>query len=134
MRKIQSTLLYRWFDQVWNQNNEDAIDLHMTPVAEFHGIITKEKTRGAPGFRLFFKDFTAQFHNIRIEVEDVISEDDMECARTVIYATHTASNKSVVVPGICMVKVESGKIAQAWNNYDFMAMYEQLGQKMVPAT
>jgi predicted ester cyclase len=129
MRNIQSTLLYRWFDQVWNKNDENAIGRLMTDDAEFYGIVTTDNAKGAPGFKLFFKDFTAQFHDIRIDVEDVISEDDMECARTVITATHTASKKVVIVPGLCMIKVESGKIAQAWNNYDFLSMREQLGQQ-----
>lgn len=133
MRNIQSTLLYRWFDEVWNQSKKDAIDLLMTVNAEFYGIVTENNLKGAPGFKLFFEEFTGQFHNIRIDVEDVVSEDDMECARTVITATHTASNKVVIVPGLCMIKVESGKIAQAWNNYDFLSMQEQLGQKLVPA-
>lgn len=131
MRKIQSTLLHRWFDQVWNQNDENAIDRLMAHDAEFQGIATENNIKGAAGFKLFFRDFTSRFHNITIDVEDVVSQDDMESARTLITATHTASNKVVVVPGICMVKVESGKIAQAWNHYDFLSMYEQLGQKLV---
>ncbi|MDQ6478065.1 ester cyclase [Dyadobacter sp. LHD-138] len=132
MRKIQSSLLYRWFDQVWNQNDENAIDRLMANDAEFHGIVTENNTKGVPGFKLFFRDFTSRFHNITIDVEDVVSEDDMESARTLITATHTASNKVVVVPGICMIKVESGKIAEAWNHYDFLSLHEQLGQKLVP--
>lgn len=133
MRTKESTLLYRWFDQVWNQNDENAIERLMTDDADFQGIQNDGGTKGAPAFKLFFRDFTAQFHNIQIDVEDVLSQDDMEAARTVIYATHTATNKDIVVPGICMIKVESGKIGQAWNSYDFLSMNQQLGQKLVPA-
>ncbi|MCE7063900.1 ester cyclase [Dyadobacter sp. CY326] len=130
----ESTLLYRWFDQVWNKNDENAIGLLMTDHADFQGIETKSGTKGAPAFKLFFQDFTTQFHNIHIEVEEVISEGEMEAARTVITAKHAATGKDVVIPGLCMVKVESGQIAQAWNSYDFLSMHQQLGGKLVSAT
>ena len=31
-----------------------------------------------------------------------------------------------------MVRVEGGKIAEAWNHYDFLDMYQQLGQVLTP--
>jgi predicted ester cyclase len=33
-----------------------------------------------------------------------------------------------------MVKVHDGKIAEAWNNYDFLDLHQQLGQQLVPAS
>lgn len=133
MRNLKSTLLYNWFEEVWNSNDENAIAKLMTDDAVFSGIETESGAIGAAGFKLFFRDFTSQFHDIKIDVEQVLSEDDMECARTVIYATHTASGKSIVVPGICMIKVDNGRIAEAWNSYDFLSLAQQIGQKLVPA-
>ena len=131
MRNIQSTLLYNWFEEVWNKSNENAIDQLMTDKAEFYGIETDNTAKGASGFKLFFRDFSNQLKNIRIDVEDVISQDDMESARTVISAIHRETNKTINFPGICMVRVENGKIAEAWNSYDFLSMYLQLGKKLV---
>jgi predicted ester cyclase len=128
MRDKKSTLLYRWFDQVWNNSNEDAIEQMMTGDARFQGI-DDNLPKGAVGFREFFKAFNTQFLDIRIDVEDVLSEDDMETARTVIYATHAGTGKPVVVPGLCMVRVDSGKIAEAWNSYDFASVDTQVGNK-----
>ncbi|WP_439581994.1 ester cyclase [Dyadobacter bucti] len=128
MRQKENTLLYKWFNQVWNAKNEAAIPQLMTDNAEFQGI-DDSLPKGAPGFQAFYKIFTAQYHDIRIDVEDVVSEDDMESARTVIYATHTETQKPVVVPGLCMIRVESGKIAEAWNSYDFASVDEQIGKK-----
>ena len=133
MRDLNSTLLYNWFEEVWNRNDENAIDKLMTEDAAFSGIETGEGAKGASGFKLFFRDFTKQFHDINIVVEQVVSENDMESARTVIYATHAESGRSIVVPGICMIRVSNGKIAEAWNNYDFLSLSQQIGQKLVPA-
>jgi predicted ester cyclase len=130
MRNKQSTLLYKWFNEVWNKGDENAIDRLMTKDSNAHGIVADGQPKGAEGFKLFFKDFKNQFHDINIEIEDVVAEDDMESARTNVSAIHTASNKPVNFSGICMARVQDGKIAEAWNNYDFLNMYQQLGQKL----
>lgn len=132
MRNIQSTLLYKWFNEVWNQNDEEAIDKLMASDAKAHGILTDNDPRGAEGFKLFFNDFKKQFHSIKIDVEDVICEDEIESARTTVSAIYTSSGKHVTFSGICMVRVAGGKIAEAWNNYDFLNLYQQLGQKLMP--
>lgn len=133
MRNIQSTLLYNWFEEVWNRSDENAIDKLMTEEAEFHGIETENGAKGASGFKLFFRDFSNQLKNIRIDVEDVVCQDDMESARTVISAIHRETNKTITFPGICMARIENGKIAEAWNSYDFLLMNLQLGKKLVNA-
>lgn len=37
------------------------------------------------------------------------------------------TNKKVEFTGMCIVRVSDGKIREAWNNFDFMTMYQQLG-------
>lgn len=132
MRNLQSTLLYRWFDEVWNKGDENAIDQLMTSDSKAHGIITENQPKGAEGFKIFFNDFKRQFQDIRIDIDDVISQDDIESARTTVSAVHTETGKRVTFAGMCMVRVADGKIAEAWNNYDFLNLYEQLGLKLTP--
>ena len=133
MRNIQTTLLYKWFDKVWNKGDESSIAKLMTNDSIAKGILADDQPQGAAGFKIFFNDFRSQFHDITVKVEDVISQDDIESARTTVAATHTASGKNVTFSGMCMVRVSQGKIAEAWNNYDFLNLYQQLGQKLVPA-
>jgi predicted ester cyclase len=33
----------------------------------------------------------------------------------------------VDITGIAIVRVRDGKIVEAWNNFDFMGMFQQLG-------
>jgi len=132
MREAKSTILYKWFNDVWNNDDETAIEKLMTHDSSAKGILPEEHPKGAEGFKIFFRDFRNQFHNINIEIEDVIAQDDMESARTIVNAIHTATGKNVSFTGICMVRVQDGKIAEAWNNYDFLNMYQQLGQNLSP--
>lgn len=131
MRNIRSTLLHKWFDEVWNNNDIAAIDRLMTHDSNAHGIVAPGQPKGAEGFKVFFEGFRSQFHDVKIDIEDVICQDDMESARTKVSAIHTASGKDVEFNGICMVRIDGGKIAEAWNNYDFLSMHQQLGQKLV---
>ena len=132
MRNIQSTLLYKWFNEVWNDDNEDAIDALMTCDVHAHGIVPDDQPCGADAFKIFFREFRSQFHDVKISVDDVIKQDDIESARNTIHAVHTATGKPVSFSGICMVQIKDGKIAEAWNQYDFLSLYQQTGQKLVP--
>ncbi|MGK2863905.1 MAG: ester cyclase [Chitinophagaceae bacterium] len=132
MRNTKSTLLNRWFEEVWNQNQEDSIDKLMTPESNAHGILPPDQPNGAPGFKIFYRGFKEQFDNIRITIKDVIAQDDMECALTDVTANHRETGKNVKFSGLCMVRVEGGKIAEAWNHYDFLDMHKQLGQVLTP--
>ena len=104
----------------------------MTTDSHAHGILSADQPKGAAGFKIFYQGFKAQFDNIRITVKDVISQDDMECALTDVTAKHRETGKNVKFSGQCLVRVEGGKIAEAWNHYDFLDMHQQLGQVLTP--
>ena len=134
MRNAQSTLLYKWFNEVWNNDDESAISRLMTENSFALGVIAEDAPQGPEGFKTFFNQFRSQFHGVNISVDDVISQDDMEAARTTVAAIHTDTGKPVSFSGMCMVKIEDGKIAHAWNNFDFLNLYQQLGQQLTPST
>lgn len=132
MRDVTTTLCHRWFQEVWNNNQEQAIDEMASHDCFAHGINSADGPKGIEGFKAFYNNFRDQFHDIHIEVLDVISQDNMECAHTEVTAVHAETGKQVKFSGLCMVRIEDGKIAEAWNHYDFLNMYQQLGQVLTP--
>ncbi|RYZ80287.1 MAG: hypothetical protein EOP04_26165 [Proteobacteria bacterium] len=131
MRNLQATVLHKWFDEVWNKDDINAIDRLLSDDAEAKGILTEDQPKGAAGFKLFYKDFRNQFHDVNITVDDAIAQDDIESARTTVTAIHTPTGKPVTFAGMCMVKTAGGKIVEAYNNYDFLSMYQQIGHKLI---
>ena len=123
-----STLTYRWMEQVWNQGREDAIDEMMDANAVVHGI-EEIKEHGTGAFKQFFRNFRNQFPQLHLEVEDVVVQDDCETSRCIVDAT-TASGQKVHFTGMTFVRIRDGKIIEGWNNFDFMTMYQQLGFKL----
>lgn len=131
MPNKNSTLTYRWMQEVWNNGREEAIDEMMAADAEVHGI-DDIKEKGTSAFKQFFRNFKEQFPKLHVEVEEVISQDDFETSRCIVSATN-ASGQNVTFSGMTFVKIKDGKITEGWNNFDFLTMYQQLGFKMAPS-
>ena len=124
----KSTLSYSWMEHVWNEGREEAIDEMMDKNVVFYGLGEGEE-KGIAAFKKFFRNFRAQFPEIHVDVQDVISEEDFETSRCVVNATSAAGQK-VNFTGITIVRLVHGKIVEGWNNFDFLSMYQQLGYKM----
>ena len=128
MPNRESTLTYRWMQEVWNKGREEAIDEMMEANAVVHGI-DDIKEPGTAAFKQFFQNFKNQFPQIHVEVHEVVAEGDHETSRCVVNATN-AGGQHVQFSGMTFVNIANGKISEAWNNFDFMSMYQQLGFKL----
>ena len=133
------TVLHRWFEEVWNQGLESSIDVLLADDAVAHGLgdETGVDLHGPAGFKPFFRKFRAAFPDMRITVEDALMEGDRIAARCSVVATHSGpglmpapTNRSVSFTGMCFVRVRDGKLVEGWNNFDFLAMYQQLGMQL----
>jgi steroid delta-isomerase-like uncharacterized protein len=136
MAKQYATLVHEWFERVWNQRNTQAIDQLLDPDVIIHGITDAEgkPLRGTEAFKGFHRRFLAAFPGITVEVADTVSEGDKVAARCVVRGRHegeglgmAATQKETEFTGMCLVRIEHGKIAEAWNSFDFLTMHTQLG-------
>jgi len=128
MPNKNSTLTYRWFQEVWNSGRRNAIDELLDANGIVHGIegIT---TPGPEGFKVFYDSFRQQFPKVHVEVEDTVSQEDYETSRCTVTATD-ANNQTVAFTGMTFLRIKGNKIVEAWNNFDFLSMYQQLGFKL----
>ena len=127
-------LIRRWFEEVWNKGRVEAIDELFAPEGLAHGLGSDAPLRGPDNFKPFFHTFKGAFPDIEVVVADVIAEGDKVAARCVVRGRHqghtlgfAATERPVEFHGICIVRVRDGQIIEAWNNFDFMTMYQQLG-------
>lgn len=128
MPNKKSTLAYNWFQEVWNKGRREAIDEMLDAHAVVHGIEGIDAP-GPAGFKIFYDSFKQQFPQVHVEVEDAASEGGLETARCTVTATD-ANNKNAKFTGMTFLRVENKKIVEAWNNFDFLSMYQQLGLKL----
>ena len=131
-----ASLVRRWFEEVWNSGRAEAIDEMFAEEGVAHGLTDESgaELRGPAHFRVFHQRFREAFPDIEVVVEDTVSEGDKVAARCTVRGRHRgdslgfkATDSPVEFDGICIVRVRDGKIAEAWNNFDFMSMFQQLG-------
>jgi steroid delta-isomerase-like uncharacterized protein len=131
-----AAVVRRWFEEVWNRGREEAIDELFDEEGVAHGLADEAGAalRGPTGFKPFFRRFREAFPEMEVVVEDTVSEGDKVAARCTVRGRHRgdalgfkATDSPVEFDGICIVRVRGGKIVEAWNNFDFMSMFQQLG-------
>jgi steroid delta-isomerase-like uncharacterized protein len=136
MSEENKALIRRWFDEVWNKGRAAAIPEMFADNAIAHGLSEDPANplRGPAGFLPFHAQFREAFPDIEVVLEDQIAEGDMVATRCSVRGKHTgdslgfaATQAPVDFTGVTITRIKEGKIVEAWNNFDFMKIYRQLG-------
>ena len=136
MSEENKQLLRRWFEEVWNKGRADAIEELFDANGIAYGLSDDPSNpiKGPRDFRPFHTLFRDAFPNMMIVVEDMVAEGDKVAARCSVRAKHegeflgrSATQSPVDFTGIAIVRIENGKIVEAWNNFDFMSLHKQVG-------
>ena len=136
MSEENKQLLQRWFDEVWNNGRADVIEELFDENGVAHGLgdDASNPIKGPSGYRPFYETFRQAFPNIMVVIEDMVAEGDKVAARCSVRAKHegeflgrAASHAPVAFTGIAIVRINNGKIVEAWNNFDFMTLHKQCG-------
>ena len=136
MSEENKALLRRWFEEVWNKGRAETIDELFAEGGVANGLEDEsgQPLRGPAGFRPFFERFRSAFPDIQVSIEEMIAERDLVAARCLVRGRYqsnslgfAATSQPVEFTGIAIVRVSDGQIVEAWNNFDFMSMFRQLG-------
>jgi steroid delta-isomerase-like uncharacterized protein len=134
--EANKALIRRWFEEVWKKGRADAIPEMFAADGIAHGLSDdpEKPLRGPAGFLPFHSQFREAFPDIEVVVEDQVAEGDMVATRCTVRGKHQgdslgfkATNSPVEFTGMTITRIRDGKIVEAWNNFDFMKMYRQLG-------
>ncbi len=129
-------LAHHWFEEVWNQGRVATIDELMAGDAIIHGLVDDKgvEIRGTAAFKAFHQTFREAFPDIQVTVKEVLTTGDKFTARCVASGTHKGASlglaptgKKATFDGICIARIADGKIVEAWNVWDFLTMFQQLG-------
>src|ERR1700722_7429271 len=130
-----SELIRRWFEEVWNQGREATIDELCSQDAVGHGqTLDGTDIVGPEPFRQFWKNFRSAFTAIHIEIERTIEEGEMVLAQWTLTMQHTgpflgieSTGNRITARGMRIERLGGGKILEAWDNWDQLAVMAQLG-------
>jgi predicted ester cyclase len=127
-------LLRRWFQEVWNQKSEAAIDAMFHPQGKSHGFPDADSVLVGPeAFKAIHRIFCGAFPDTHLEVEEVIAEGDRVAVRWRVSMTHLgdhfgflATGKEVTMAGSSFAIVKEGKLIEGWNYMDMGSLMQKL--------
>ena len=125
----------RWYQEVWNEGRESAIDEMTVPEVIGHGLTDPDgrEVVGVEAFKAMYRAFRAALSDIHVDVQELITEGDVSVARCVVTATHTGeglgktpNGNRLTFTGMSMTRERDGRIVESWNNFDFATMYQMM--------
>jgi predicted ester cyclase len=126
-------VMRQWFQEVWNERREDAIDRLMAPDAKVHGL-AGAAIDGPEGFKPFHRAMCGAFGDFRVEIAQTVVEGDRVAALCHVIGRHagdalggSATGRAVDFWGTTFGRVRDGRIVEGWNTFDFLTMYQQIG-------
>jgi len=126
-------------EELFTQGNLDAADELYAPDYVGHDPSNPEDIRGLEAAKQAASDYRKAFPDLRVTVEDVIAEGDKVAARLRFRGTHRGeldgiapTGRRVDCTGIVISRMEGGKIAEDWANFDDLGMKQQLGAVSKP--
>ena len=132
MRPTTDEMARQWFEQVWNQGNEEAIDRMLAPDGRIHGL--GGEMVGPGGFKPMWRTFRSAFSDLHVTVERTIVDGDTCVAQVRVRGRHTgdalgapASGRQIIIDGVTILRSDGDQFVEGWNVFDFLGMYQQLG-------
>lgn len=117
-------LVHRWFEEVWNQSRRATIFELLAPDGVLHD--GARDMRGPEEFARFHDALRSQFSDFRITPLITLAEGDRVCVHWTCSLTHTATRKPLQLTGTSVVRIENGRFAEGWQNWDAAHLYTQL--------
>lgn len=129
LKKIASD----FFEQIWNQGDESAIDRF---IAEDAAGNDPQFGIGRESFRKQWQGWRAAFPDVNFEIQELIadSETDTVVTRWVLTGTHLgefwgapASGNRINVDGVSIDRVKDGMVVSGFDAWDSIVLRKQIG-------
>ncbi len=127
--EANKALVRRYYDEVINQQKLDAIDELMASDFVHDGA-----RRGTAGQREAVSALLAAFSGLQVTIDLMLAEGDKVVARQTWRGTQHGTflgappaGKQVTFSATATLRVQDGRIAEAWENEDDMGVLRQIG-------
>jgi len=128
-----SALVRRFITEIFNQGNLEVAEEILAPDYMHHDPTTGQFGSGIEGFKQMISLYRQAF-DLHIVLEDQIAAEDKVVDRWTGHGTHQGefmgmapTGRKITATGISIHRIEDGKIAETWNNYDALGIFQQLG-------
>jgi predicted ester cyclase len=124
----------RWFEEVWNQRKSGSVPDLLAADCVMHGISeTGTDVRGPEEFLAMHRRLLSAFPDMQFAIDDCFGAGDKIVVRWTATMRHTgpglgidATGAEIKLRGMGIARIAGGKVQETWDNWDRMAMFEQI--------
>ncbi|WP_299660152.1 ester cyclase [uncultured Ruegeria sp.] len=120
-------MLRTWYSEVWEQGNTDAIEQFFTPDITTEGLIPEMQMDG-DDFRDLVTAFRHILGEITVEMPKIMESGDWVSAFIHLKTFRADNGAPVTATGQVMARFKGEQMVEAYNQFDFVSLFEQLGQ------
>ncbi len=122
-----------FFDQIWNQGDESAIDRF---IAENAAGNDPQFGIGRESFREQWKNWRRAFPDIHFDIQELVADEatNTVVSRWVLTGTHSdefwgakATGNRIEVPGVSIDRIHDGMVVSGFDAWDSMVLRRQIG-------
>ncbi len=115
-----------WMRRVWKEQDADAIREMFLPDGTAEGL--GEKMIGPEDFKMFHRQLLGLIDNVDVQVQKHFQDGSWSSALCKLDCVRkNDSSQKLQMTGTVVLKIENNTIVEAYNHFDFMGLFEQLG-------
>lgn len=122
-----SDRLRAWYSDVWEKGDIEAIDRYFAPEAMAEGLIPEMQV-GADDFRDLVMAFRHVLGEISVDLPKIVENGDWVSGILHVRTSRADNGAPLEVTGQVMARFKGDKMVEAYNQFDFISLFEQLGQ------
>ena len=129
-----ATVVGRYIDECWNRGRIDLVDELVDADFIDHLPFETQLPDGITGLKSMIETVRLGFSDFRIDVEDMIAEDDRVVTRFLVKGTHDGrffglppSHRQAQIDGIAIFRVDHHQILDQWCMVDRNRLMQQIG-------
>ena len=134
MSEHNKAIVRRLFAELWNNGNLSVADQLFTPNYTHHDSSSPDFGHGPESERKRATLYRTAFPDLRLTIEDLISEGETVMARWSSRGTHKGelngiapTGKQVTISGVTIARFVNGKMSEGFVNWDALGLMQQLG-------
>lgn len=134
MSENNKAVVRRLIEEFWNRGNLSLADQFFAPIYTHHDASTPDFGQGPESERKRATLYRTAFPDLRLTVEDLITENEMVTARWSCRGTHKGdlggiapTGKQINITGVTILRFSNGKMVEGYVNWDALGLMQQLG-------
>jgi steroid delta-isomerase-like uncharacterized protein len=127
-------LARRVMEECWNQGKMDVVRELFADDCRYHDPVFPSLTSGAENISRHIASCRGGFPDLNFTTDDMIAERNEVVIHWTGRGTHkgsflgmTPTNRTCTVSGTSIFRIENGKVAETWSDWNLLSMLDQLG-------